>query len=311
MAAAARKKQMPPMTADIDKYYTVTPDVLGQGYFAVVKVGIDKKTGEKVAVKLVNKSLVEKEETLANEIDILGSIDHPNVVSMKAIFDTEDTLFIVMELMEGGELYEEIVKRKTFTEKDAAEIVRQLCEALAYLHERGIVHRDLKLENLLLKKKGGLEIKLADFGLSKLYSGQALQTACGTPFYVAPDVLMGTGYGPAVDMWSVGVLLYVLLSGRLPFAADSDAELFRLIIAGNLVWKSPQFDGVSSEAKDLIKKLINTEPEQRWSAKQAIEHPWVKKLATDKAVHGTMQQGLKTLSAESKARLNAGNKKKE
>jgi len=299
------------MTADIDKYYTVTPDVLGQGYFAVVKVGIDKKTGEKVAVKLVNKSLVEKEETLANEIDILGSIDHPNVVSMKAIFDTEDTLFIVMELMEGGELYEEIVKRKTFTEKDAAEIVRQLCEALAYLHERGIVHRDLKLENLLLKKKGGLEIKLADFGLSKLYSGQALQTACGTPFYVAPDVLMGTGYGPAVDMWSVGVLLYVLLSGRLPFAADSDAELFRLIIAGNLVWKSPQFDGVSSEAKDLIKKLINTEPEQRWSAKQAIEHPWVKKLATDKAVHGTMQQGLKTLSAESKARLNAGNKKKE
>jgi calcium/calmodulin-dependent protein kinase I len=306
---AAKKKQMPPMTADIDKYYTVTPDVLGQGYFAVVKVGIDKKTGEKVAVKLVNKSLVEKEETLANEIDILGSIDHPNVVSMKAIFDTEDTLFIVMELMEGGELYEEIVKRKTFTEKDAAEIVRQLCEALAYLHERGIVHRDLKLENLLLKKKGGLEIKLADFGLSKLYSGQALQTACGTPFYVAPDVLMGTGYGPAVDMWSVGVLLYVLLSGRLPFAADSDAELFRLIIAGNLVWKSPQFDAVSSEAKDLIKKLINTEPEQRWSAKQAIEHPWVKKLATDKAVHGSMVEGLKTLSAESKARLNAPKKK--
>jgi len=299
---------MPPPTDDIDKYYEVTSQVLGQGYFAIVKVGIDKKTSEKVAVKAVNKSLVEKEETLGNEIDILGSIEHPSVVSMKAIFDTDDTLFIVMELMDGGELYDEIVKRKTFTEHDASVIVRQLCEALQYLHKRGIVHRDLKLENLLLKKKGGLEIKLADFGLSKLYSGQALQTACGTPFYVAPDVLLGSGYGPEVDMWSVGVLLYVLLSGRLPFAADSDAELFRLIIAGKLVWKTPQFDGVSAEGKDLIAKLINTDPEARFTATQALNHPWVQKSAPTTSVHPTMQEGLKTLSAESKARLNAAKK---
>jgi len=299
------------MTDDIDKYYEVTSQVLGQGYFAVVKVGVDKKSKEKVAVKLVNKSLVEKEETLANEIDILGSIDHKNVVSLRAIFDTDDTLFIVMELMEGGELYDEIVKRKTFTEKDAAEITRQLCEALQYLHARGIVHRDLKLENLLLKKKGDLEIKLADFGLSKLYSGQALQTACGTPFYVAPDVLLGSGYGPEVDMWSVGVLLYVLLSGRLPFAADSDAELFRLIIAGKLVWKTPQFDAVSAEAKDLIEKLINTNPEKRFSAIQAIAHPWIQKNGSALSVHESMQSGLKTLSAESKQRLATAHKKKD
>jgi len=302
---------VPPATADIDDYYEVTSEILGQGYFAVVKVGKDRKTHERVAVKLVNKSLVEKEETLANEIGILGSIDHPNVVSMKAIFDTDDILFIVMELMEGGELYEEIVKRKTFTEKDAAEITRQLCEALLYLHERGIVHRDLKLENLLLKKRNSLEIKLADFGLSKLYSGQALQTACGTPFYVAPDVLLGTGYGPAVDMWSVGVLIYVLLSGRLPFAADSDAELFRLIIAGNLVWKSPQFDTVSSDGKDLISKLIVVEPDDRWTAKQALEHPWIKKTGGSNNVHNSMMENLRSLSAESKARLLAAQKKKD
>jgi len=307
----ASNRNMPSPTSDIDDYYEVTPEVLGQGYFAVVKVGKDRKTGERVAVKLVNKSLVEKEETLANEIGILGSIDHPNVVNMKAIFDTEDTLFIVMELMEGGELYEEIVKRKTFTEKDASEITRQLCEALSYLHDRGIVHRDLKLENLLLKKKNKLEIKLADFGLSKLYSGQALQTACGTPFYVAPDVLLGTGYGPAVDMWSVGVLIYVLLSGRLPFAADSDAELFRLIIAGNLVWKTPQFDTVSAEGKDLIKKLIVVEPDDRWTAKQALEHPWIKKAAGTNNVHNSMMENLRSLSAESKARLLAAQKKKD
>eukprot|EP01128_Nolandella_sp_AFSM9_P009602 TRINITY_DN621_c0_g1_i1.p1 TRINITY_DN621_c0_g1~~TRINITY_DN621_c0_g1_i1.p1 ORF type:complete len:342 (-),score=115.40 TRINITY_DN621_c0_g1_i1:49-966(-) len=298
-------KEIVPPDANIDDYYNVTNEVLGQGYFAVVKVCHHKKTGKKYAVKLVNKSLVEKEETLANEIDILSSIDHPNCVNLVAMFDTEDILFIVMELMEGGELYEEIVRRKLFTEEDAAHIINQLCAALDYLHERGIVHRDLKLENLLLKSTDSLDIKLADFGLSKLYSGEALQTACGTPFYVAPDVLLGTGYGPAVDMWSVGVLAYVLLSGRLPFAADSDAELFRMIIAGDLKWKSPQFDDVSPEAKTLIKNLINTDPDARFSAKQAMASPWIKNKGSKKSVHKSVSKNLSTLSAESKARLAA------
>jgi len=255
-------------------------------------------------VKFVKKSLVERKETLANEIDILGSIKHPNVVEMKAIFDTEDTLFIVMELMRGGELYEEIVRRKSFTEKDASHIHKQLLSALAYLHERGIVHRDLKLENLLLKKDGSLEIKLADFGLSKLYSGKALQTACGTPFYVAPDILLGTGYGPAVDMWAAGILLYVLLSGRLPFAADTDAELFKLIIDGDLIWKSPQFDTVSDEAKDLISKLIVVDPDDRYTAKQALDHPWIKNLGReDLQLHKSMYDELQRLSTLSKQRI--------
>lgn len=305
------KKVMPPPKADIDDYFDVTSEVLGQGYFAVVKVGIDKKTKERVAVKLVNKSLVEKEETLENEIEILGSIDHPSVVSMKGMFDTEDILYIVMELMEGGELYEEIVRRKLFSEDDATKIVRQLVGALSFIHERGIVHRDLKLENLLLKKKGELDIKLADFGLAKLYSGQALQTACGTPFYVAPDVLTGAGYGPEVDMWSVGVLTYVLLSGRLPFAADNDSELFKLIIAGKLVWKSPQFDKISVAAKDFISKLINTDPDSRMSAKKALEHPWLQEQASKEPTHESVAENLKTLTSESKARIKTHKKSRK
>jgi len=210
--------------------------------------------------------------------------------------------------MKGGELYEEIVKRKTFSEKDAAKIMEQLFSALAYLHEKGIVHRDLKLENLLLVKENDsdLAIKLADFGLSKVYANKSLQTACGTPFYVAPDILDGSGYGPPVDLWASGILLYVLLSGRLPFAADNDAELFKLIMVGDLVWKSPQFDTVSAEAKDLIKKLIVVDPDQRFTAKQGLQHVWITSKAGSASaapLHNSMVDELTKLSALSKQRI--------
>jgi len=218
--------------------------------------------------------------------------------------------------MKGGELYEEIVKRKSFSEKDASRIMQQLFSALAYLHENGIVHRDLKLENLLLVKESDpeLTLKLADFGLSKLYSGKALQTACGTPFYVAPDILLGDGYTEGVDMWASGILLYVLLSGRLPFAADTDAELFKLIMAGDLVWKSPQFDTVSAEAKDLISKLVVVDPETRYTAKQALDHPWIVTKAgttSDKPLHNSMFDELQNLSALSKQKIATAKEQKK
>eukprot|EP01129_Flabellula_baltica_P011450 TRINITY_DN5016_c0_g1_i1.p2 TRINITY_DN5016_c0_g1~~TRINITY_DN5016_c0_g1_i1.p2 ORF type:complete len:300 (-),score=78.75 TRINITY_DN5016_c0_g1_i1:1055-1930(-) len=282
---------------DINEFYEITDEVLGEGFFAIVRLGYDLQTREKVAIKLINKDLVEREETLENEIEILRSIDHPNVVSMRAIFDSEDTLFIVMDLMEGGELYEEIVKRKMFTEADASYIMRQIFEALKYLHSQDpvIVHRDLKLENLLLVSSGSLDIKLADFGLSRIYSGKKLQTACGTPFYVAPEIIFGTGYGPGVDMWAAGVLLYVLLSGRLPFAANTDNELYKAIIKCDLTWKSPQFDTVSEEAKDLIRCLINKNVEERWTAEQVLEHPFIMG-AQDNAIHSSFAEGLRSVS---------------
>jgi len=211
-----------------------------------------------------------------NEIEILKAINHPHIVPMFAIFDTDKTLFIVMELMEGGELYDEIIRRKSFTEGDASYIMRQLVEALDYLHQQGIVHRDLKLENLLLVKKDSLEIKLADFGLSRIYSGKKMQTACGTPFYIAPDIIKGKGYGPEVDMWAAGVILYVLLSGRLPFAAEKNNQLFKMILGGELVFKSPQFDTVSDQAKDLISRLIVVLPENRFNARQVLDHPFIR-----------------------------------
>lgn len=291
--------QRPQLSDDISTYYTITNQVLGQGYFAVVKVGIDKATGERVAIKVVDKTLVEREETLENEIEILSQVDHPNIVKMHAIFDTEEHLLIVLDLMEGGELYDEIISRQLFTEKEAAHITKQLLEALVYLHEHGIVHRDLKLENLLLAKKGELTVKLADFGLSKLFTGNSLKTACGTPFYVAPDILLATedsGYGPEVDMWAVGILIYILLSGRLPFSGEDDQELFKNICDGDLVWKSPQFDTVSDEAKDIISHLIVVDPSVRYSAKVALTHPWISSNTTT-PLHNTVGTGLKHLSS--------------
>jgi len=289
----------PPITDKLADHYTMTNEVLGQGYFAVVKVGVDKKTGERVAIKVVNKELVEREETLNNEIEILSKVDHPNIVRMHAIFDTPEHLFIVMDLMDGGELYEEIIQRSVFSEQEAAVIIKQLLDSLVYLHGKGIVHRDLKLENLLLAKKGALEVKLADFGLSRLFKpGGQMYTACGTPFYVAPDILLATdeaGYGPNVDMWAVGVLLYILLSGRLPFSGDSDEELFKAILDGDLVWKSPQFDDVSKDAKDLISHLIVVDTKERWNAEQALTHPFITNNNT-KPLHSTFADNLRNVS---------------
>jgi len=297
---------------DISVYYELTNEVLGTGFFAVVKVGYNRKTREKVAIKCVDKSKVEREETLQNEIDILSKIDHEGVVKMYHIFDAEETLFIVMELMEGGELYDEIIKRNLFSEKEASLILKQIVEALAYLHSQNVVHRDLKLENLLLKEKPtanqALHVKITDFGLSKVYQGCQMHTACGTPFYVAPEILLAAdddeaGYGSAIDMWAVGVLLYILLSGRLPFSGDEDEELFKNILEAKIVWKSPQFDNVSADAKDLIMKLIVLDPQERYTALQALTHPFISANNHTVPLHSSLAEGLRGVQTVSKQRV--------
>jgi len=273
---------------DVNDFYDIDESelgVLGRGHFAVVRRAVCKKTGEVVAVKQIDKSKVERDETIENEIKILRETDHPRIVKLHAVYNSPEILSIVMDLMEGGELYDEIINRETFTEKEAAYVLAQLLEALVYLHAKGFVHRDLKLENLLLVSKNSLDIRVADFGLSRhLDPDSRAQTACGTPFYVAPDILLADddtgGYTEAVDMWAVGVVLYILLSGRLPFSGgtgddDNDEALFQNILEAKLLWKSPQFDVVSDAAKDLISKLLVAAPEKRLTARQALAHPWI------------------------------------
>jgi serine/threonine protein kinase len=294
-------------SGDINDHFLIDQTekgVLGRGHFAVVRRAVDKKTGELVAVKHIDKSMVERDETLEREIEILSVTDHPRIVKLRGIFDAPETMCIVMDLLEGGELYDEIIRRETFTEKEASYVLKQLLEALDYLHEKGFVHRDLKLENLLLVSKGSLDIKVADFGLSRhINPDSKAQTACGTPFYVAPDILLADnnfGYGPAVDMWAVGVILYILLSGRLPFSGgdqdDNDEALFTNILEAKLVWKKPQFDVVSDVAKDLISHLIVADPNLRFSAKVALQHPFITDNNSTKSLDNI--QGVKNVKAQ-------------
>eukprot|EP01121_Diplochlamys_sp_Union-15-3_P014563 TRINITY_DN4646_c0_g1_i1.p1 TRINITY_DN4646_c0_g1~~TRINITY_DN4646_c0_g1_i1.p1 ORF type:complete len:254 (+),score=47.89 TRINITY_DN4646_c0_g1_i1:25-786(+) len=169
---------------NIEDYYVITEVVLGRGFFGEVKLGKNKRTRENIAVKVIQKDKVDV-SAVDNEIQILSKAKHPNVVELKCFFDAKDCLYICMELMQGGELYEEIIKRKAFSEKDCSSVMKQILAAVEYLHSIHIIHRDIKLENILLvhKHSDALEVKLADFGLAKMVTSRAM-TACGTPFYV-------------------------------------------------------------------------------------------------------------------------------
>jgi len=214
-----------------------------------------------------------------------------------------------MELVTGGELFDKIVEKGSYTEDEASQLVRKIVSAVDYLHNLGIVHRDLKPENLLLKRADNdLEIAIADFGLSKIVGQQMMmQTACGTPSYVAPEVLNASGYGKEVDMWSIGVITYILLCGFPPFYGDTVPEIFEQIMEANFDYPEEYWGAVTKEAKDFINKLLVVDSDKRMSAVDALRHPW---LAG--AHHGTGKtlntQKLRELTAE---RQNTRSKLKE
>ncbi|KNC46360.1 CAMK/CAMK1 protein kinase [Thecamonas trahens ATCC 50062] len=259
---------------------------LGAGSFSKVYHGVHNISGDEVAVKIIDKDAVgEKTHMLLTEVEIMQSIDHPNVITLLEIFETPSQLVLVMELVSGGELFERIVQKGNLSEAEAAGIVRQILQALKYLHSRNVVHRDLKPENLLFAKPGaGGVVKIADFGLSTVCDdGSWLQTACGTPGYVAPEILKSSGYSTPVDLWSVGVILYILLCGFPPFYDENLSVLFDQIMSGQFDYPSPYWDHVSDEAKDLIEALLTVNPKTRLTAAEALDHEW---LAVD-APHTT------------------------
>jgi calcium/calmodulin-dependent protein kinase I len=261
---------------NIEEHYQITT-LLGTGNFSQVKKGISKHTKELVAIKIIDKKRVKhKPEMMANEVEILIKIDHKYVIKLLDLFDTPEYLYLVMELVTGGELFDRIVEREAYSEADAKEVIHQLLDALEYIHSKDIVHRDLKPENLLLETEASdTNIKLSDFGLSKILdTNEFLRTACGTIGYVAPEVLAATGYGPAVDMWSAGVILYILLCGYPPFYNDNDAVLFESILNAKYSFHSPYWDHISKQAKDLIRALLVVDPIIRLTAAQAKEMEW-------------------------------------
>jgi calcium/calmodulin-dependent protein kinase-4 len=269
--------------------FSVDSAILGKGHYATVHLGRNKQTSEQVAVKRIQISR-SRVEALKQEIFVLMEVGaHPNIVQLKDVFLTDTEVQLVMELLRGGELFDRMVESGPYSEMEASSHVRKIGEALAYLHSKGIVHRDLKPENLILvDKSANAELKIADFGLSKIVDdvlSSTMKTVCGTWAYAAPEVKTslvpgsGASYTQKVDLWSLGVITFVILAAYHPFDPDgscSDGMLWQRICSGVFNFDDPAWDNISEAAKDLIRHLIVVDPERRYGTDDLLRHPWVR-----------------------------------
>lgn len=294
-SAVLSSKSVAHKSGSVEQKYDVGRE-LGRGGFSVVKEGKDRQTGERVAIKFIEKRYVDQEELklLGREIDIMKKVQHRNVLRLFEIYETENHLSLVMELVNGGELFYKIVDKGSYSEGEARDIIRQLVEGVDYLHNKGIAHRDLKPENLLCSEsEEGVVIKIADFGLSKGFSnGSILDTSCGTPDYAAPEVLsMDGAYDKSVDLWSMGVITYVVLCGFPPFYGNNQPQLFEKILNAEYDFPDPEWTNISDEAKDFIQHLLVLDVHKRYTTKQCLEHPWLKEAG--KTLAGNINIGTK------------------
>ncbi|NWX00946.1 DCLK2 kinase, partial [Caloenas nicobarica] len=253
--------------------------VIGDGNFAVVKECIERSTGKEFALKIIDKAkCCGKEHLIENEVSILRRVKHPNIIMLIEEMDTPTELYLVMELVKGGDLFDAITSSTKYTERDGSAMVYNLASALKYLHGLNIVHRDIKPENLLVCEypDGTKSLKLGDFGLATVVEGP-LYTVCGTPTYVAPEIIAETGYGLKVDIWAAGVITYILLCGFPPFRSENNLQedLFDQILVGKLEFPSPYWDNITDSAKELISLMLHVNAEARYTAAQILSHPWV------------------------------------
>lgn len=250
---------------------------IGEGTFAKVKFAKHSETGESVAIKVMAKTTILKHrmvEQIKREISIMKIVRHPNIVRLHEVLASQTKIYIILEFVMGGELYDKIVQQVKLSENESRRYFQQLIDAVAHCHKKGVYHRDLKPENLLLDAYGNL--KVSDFGLSALtkQGDELLHTTCGTPNYVAPEVLSNQGYdGAAADVWSCGIILYVLMAGYLPFEEADLPTLFRRISAAEFV--CPVW--FSAGAKTFIHKILDPNPKTRLKIEEIRKDPWFRK----------------------------------
>lgn len=260
-----------------------TKGVLGRGTFAVVKRIVRKSDKREFAVKVLNKNHLTRKEIkgLKQEVKIMYEINHPNIVKCYDYYDTSVKVKMVLELCDGGDLMDDLLNspNKCFKERKAALTLIKLAFAIEHLHNNFVVHRDLKPENVLLTKAG--DLKITDFGLSH-YSKlepkfHSMYTCCGTPHYVAPEVLSDSSYGVEVDYWSLGVMLYIFLSGTQPFNSHSINKMYSLICSGSYIFPSKYWKNISKDAIVCVKSLMEVKPEKRLNCRKLLQNKWINK----------------------------------
>ncbi|PON82571.1 Calcium dependent protein kinase [Trema orientale] len=280
---------------------------LGQGQFGTTFLCVDKGSGKEYACKSIAKRKLitdEDVEDVRREIQIMHHLaGHPNVISIKGAYEDAVAVHVVMELCAGGELFDRIIQRGHYTERKAAELTRTIVGVVEACHSLGVMHRDLKPENFLfVDQKEDALLKTIDFGLSIFFKpGEKFSDVVGSPYYVAPEVLRKR-YGPEADVWSAGVILYILLSGVPPFWAESEQGIFEEVLHGELDFSSDPWPSISEGAKDLVRKMLIRDPRRRISAHDVLCHPWVQidGVAPDKPLDSAVLSRLKQFSAMNK-----------
>ncbi|CAN6454140.1 unnamed protein product [Victoria cruziana] len=300
-----------PTGHDIESRYELGHE-LGRGEFGITYLCTDRETQEVFACKSISKKKLRTQvdiEDVRREVAIMKHLPkHPNIVSLKNTYEDDNAVHLVMELCEGGELFDRIVARGHYTERAAAVVTRTIVEVVQLCHKYGVMHRDLKPENFLFaNKKEASPLKAIDFGLSVFFKpGERFTEIVGSPYYMAPEVLK-RNYGPEVDVWSAGVILYILLCGVPPFWAETEQGVAQAIIRGVIDFKRDPWPKVSDNAKDLVKRMLDPDPKHRLSAQEVLDHPWLQnaKKAPNVPLGETVRARLKQFSVMSKFKKKA------
>lgn len=288
--------------------YDICPKSIGYGSYGEVYLCEHRRSKEKRAVKIIEKryltsSTIEKRLVL-NEVDILKSLDHPNILKIFEYFEDQLNYYIVMEYFSQGDLFDELERVKILDEKSAAYIIAQILAGLAYIHSRQIVHRDIKLENILIcSKDKEIHIKIIDFNIATYYKGKKLNKFTGTSYYIAPEVI-NQSYDEKCDIWSCGVIMYYLLSGSFPFYGNSRDEVMEKITNNKLNLTDSKWSKISGPGKDLLLNLLNKNPKSRFTASEALKHPWTSSVLESQIDEPFFQRTLtRMLTITKKPRL--------